>query len=118
MNEEQKNWYQQYSASFGVKELFRFGCAFAIWQGLGIGLSLWSGNIGYLLIWFATYLTFQFLPAYWQPAYSFLRIILGNQNMPPKLMLHTRKWWSYIPLVIVLAISTIFLIKGIEFLIK
>ena len=117
MNEEQKKWQDQFwKNSWGIRELFRFGCAFIIWQAIGIGLTIWSGNVGYVLICMAFYFTFPTLTGYWQPAYSFLRKILGNENMPPKLMPSQRKWWSYIPLVIRFGISSFLLIKGIELL--
>jgi hypothetical protein len=119
MDDEQKKWQEQYwKNSGGTKEVFRFGCAFAILLGIGIGLYFWSGSIGYMLICIAFYFSFPTLTAYWQPTYSLLRKILGNENIPPKLMPSQRKWWSYIPLVIRLGISTALLIKGIEWLIQ
>jgi hypothetical protein len=119
MDEEQKKWQEQFwKNSGGTSEVFRFGCAFAIWLAIGIGLTIWSGNVGYALICMAIFFTFPTLTAYWQPAYSLLRRIFGNKDIPPKLMLHKRKWWSYIPLAIRLTISTAILFKGIELLIK
>src|SRR5574341_1324169 len=93
MDEEQKKGYDQFSAGFGVEEFLRFGCAFVIWQGMGIGLFFLSGNVGYMLICIAIYFTFPTLTACWQPAYSLLRKILGNKNLSPKLTPYKRKWW-------------------------
>ena len=118
MNDEQKIWREQYwTNSWGVREFTRIGCAFFIWQGIGIGLTIWSGNIGYVLVCVAIYFSFPILSMSWQPAYSVLRKIIGNNNLPTEMMPRNRKWWSYIPLAIRLVISIVLLIKGIEFLI-
>ena len=119
MDEEQKKWQEQFwNSSGGTREVFRLGCAIALWQGMGLALTIWSGNVGYMMICLAIFFIFPTLTAYWQSAYSLLRKIIGNQNMPSGIMSYKHKWWSYIPLAIKLIFSAALLIKGIELLIK
>ena len=119
MNDEQKEWHEQYwKNSGGTREVLRFGCVFLIWQGLGIGFTIWSGNIGYMLVCLAVVFSFPSLTGYWQPAYAFSRKILGNENLPLRLMPRKFKWWGFIPLAIRLFISGVLFFKGVELLIK
>jgi len=119
MDDDQKKLQEQFwNNSGGPREVSRLGCALAVWLGIGIGLTVWSGNIGYLLICMAIYFIFPTLIGYWQPAYSLLRKILGNENMPPKIIPYKRKWWGFIPLAIRLVISVALFFKGIELLIR
>ena len=119
MNEEQKKWQEEFSSnSGGTTEVLRVGCAFIIWHVIGIGLYLWSGNMGYMLIWIAISLSFITLSTRWQPTYSLLRKILGNKNLPPKLITNKSNWWSYISLVITLAIPIFLLVEGVVLLTK
>ncbi|MEW6083792.1 MAG: hypothetical protein AB1607_04270 [Chloroflexota bacterium] len=119
MNEEEKKWQEQYAKnSTGNREIFRLGCVLVIWYAIGVGLTIWSGNVGYVLICFAAYLSFPALTGYWQPAYALSRKILGNESLPPSLMPRKFKWWNYLPLAIRLAISAALLFKGVEFLVR
>jgi len=119
MDEEQKKWQRQFlNNSGGTREVFRIGCAIAIWLGIGIGLYLWSDNLGYMLICIGIFFIFVVLSAVWQPAYSLLRKIYGNENIPHEVMPHESSWWSYIPLVILLVISIALVVRGIAILIK
>ena len=119
MDQEQKEWREQFwKNSGGTREVIRLGCAFVIWLGIGMGLYFWSGNVGYLLISMAFFFSFPTLTQYWQPAYSLSRKILGNENIPPRLMPFHRKWWNYVPLLIRLAISIAIFIKGIQILLQ
>ena len=119
MDEEQKKWQEQFwNNSGGPREVFRLGCALAVWLGTGIGLTTILNNVGYVLICMAIFFGFASLTAIWQPAYSLLRRIVGNENMPHKLLPYKYKWWNYIPLIFMLTISFSFLLKGIQALIK
>ncbi|MBI3162622.1 MAG: hypothetical protein HYZ23_08935 [Chloroflexi bacterium] len=114
MNEEQKEWYKRFWSSFGVREFLRFGCAFFIWEFIGLGLYIWLNNIGILIVFMSVYFSFPILTAGWQPAYSVLRKILGNPNMPEKIMPSKKNWGYYISLAVRLAISTMMIYGGIK----
>jgi len=128
MDEEQKKWYQQYSSSFGVKEVLRAGCAILTWQFIGVALALLIAIPGkneifadmIFGIFTISIFAFPFLIR-WQPAYSLLRLMIGNKNLPLEPMPHStikaphqpRSWWSYIPgiwgwLMLFLLLYTIF----------
>jgi len=117
MNDEQKKWQQQFlNNSGGTREVFRLGCVFTIWLGTGIGLTLWSNNGGYILFCFGVFITFAFLSAIWQPAYSLLRKIFGNENLPRKIMPYKNTWWSYTLLIFWFVLSIAIVLKGIQLL--
>jgi hypothetical protein len=119
MDEKQKKWYQQFSDnSGGTREVFRLGCAIAIWLNISIGLYLWTNNLGYTLICIGTFFAFAFLSVFWQPAYSLLRKIFGNENLPLRVMPYKLTWWGYTPMVILLLISLFILAKGVVLIFK
>jgi hypothetical protein len=111
MNDEQKIWSRQYASSIGTKEFIRVGCAIIIWIFLGIGLTLafhltgYSADSAIFNIFFIAMFAFQFVATRWKPAYSLLRKILGNENLPiepyprtiSKTLNEPRPWWSYLP---------------------
>lgn len=119
MDDKQKEWQRKfYENSGGTREIFRFGCAIIIWLTIGIGLYLWSNNAGYVLIFTGILFTFIFLSTNWQPVYSLLRIIFGNEDLPRKVMPYKNTWWSYILLIFYLVVSIAIVLKGIQLLIK
>jgi hypothetical protein len=105
MNDEQKEWYKQFSSSIGTKEFLRFGCAFVLWLLLGTTLAVLLRvpiiEVAFLLA------VFVYAPVAtrWMPAYRLLRRILGNREMPPEpwprsavsIPKQPRPWWSFIP---------------------
>src|SRR5574342_694199 len=111
MNDEQKEWSKQYTSNIGAKEFLRLGCAIMLWVFIGVGVSLIFELLGYSVhnIVFGTFFIILFvLPfvAYSRkPAYSLLRKILGNENLPRepyprsnmKITRPPRPWWSYLP---------------------
>jgi len=87
MNEEQKEWYKQYTASFGVRELFRLGFCTGAWMFLAVVAAaffnfseIFSGFV--FIIFLATLFAFAIASGTWGPAYLLLRKILGNKNLP------------------------------------
>ena len=104
MDEEQRKWSHQYSSNLGAREFLRFGCTFLLWLLIGPALSLTLGNVVYFLIFLVGVFVFPFL-ARRQPAYSLLRLIFGNKNLPyepmpggiRKTQSAPRPWWSYLP---------------------
>ena len=118
MNEEQKEWYRRFSSSFGAREFVRFGCAFFIWEFIGLGLYIWLNNIGIFVLFMAIYFSFPILTAGWQPAYSLLRKIFGNPNMPEKIMPSAKNWGYYVALAIRLGLSAMMIYAGIKLMLK
>ena len=116
MDDEEKEWYKQFSASFGAEEFIRFGCAFVLWQLTGFGLMLWLRNVGIMMIFLAPVFLFPTLVTRLQPAYSLFRKITGNPKMPNGLMPGTRKWYFYISPIIQLLISAILIYQGMQLL--
>ena len=112
MDEEQQKWYKQYLSSFGVKEVLRAGCAILAWQFLGVALALIIAIPGkneiFAQVIFGIFtlsiFVFPFLIR-WRPAYSLLRAIIGNENLPTepmprsttKLPHQPKPWWAYLP---------------------
>ena len=113
MDEEQKNWRQQYTSNIGVREVLRLGFAFVIWILILIVLSIPFGFAGYSsssISWIfstilvITILAFPFIAFSWKPAYSLLRKILGNKNLPTEPRPHSivkiprrpLPWWGYL----------------------
>lgn len=118
MDDEQKEWYKQFSASLGAEEFIRFGCAFVLWQLTGLGMTLWLQNVGIMMIFLAPVFLFPTLVTRWQPAYSLFRKITGNPKMPNGLMSGTRKWYFYISPTIQLLISAILIYQGMRLLLR
>jgi len=114
MDDEQKEWQKQFWINFGLREYFRFGCAFIIWIFILVALSIAFAFAGYSAnstsiifsaILVITIFVFPFIARSWRPAYSLLRKILGNDNLPMepmprsriKIPRQQRPWWSYLP---------------------
>jgi len=110
MNEERNKWSKQLSSNFGAKEFLRFGCAVMIWLFIGLAISIPIGVAGYswasmiFVIFLSTILVFPFVTRRWKPAYSLLRKILGNKNLPSEPMPYSivkiprqpLPWWGYL----------------------
>jgi hypothetical protein len=109
MDEEQKKWHEQFWRNFGASEYLRFSCFVGIWMLLAVALSLIFYNtklIGILLItvFLVSLFAFAIFSRTWKPAYSFLRKILGNKNLPSEPMPHSTvkiprqslPWWGYL----------------------
>ena len=94
MDDEQKKWRKQYSSSLGAKEYIRLSCAIVIWQFIGVAIALAialpgkNGKFSDIVIAIFTLSIFAipFLSRRWQPAYSLLRKIMGNKNLPTEPM--------------------------------
>lgn len=105
MNDEQKEWYKQYSASFGVREFFRFGCAFFIWMIIGAVLAVIFRSSIMLTLFLIIPFMFATVAQRWKPAYFLLRIIWGNENLPTepmprsvmKIPRQPLPWYGYLP---------------------
>ena len=104
MDEEQKEWYKQYSASFGVWEFVRFGCFFLFWIFSGLALTSIFNNSAIFVIFFIAIFVFAIIASRWKPAYSLLRKILGNKSLPIEPRPHSivkiprqpLPWWGYL----------------------
>lgn len=104
MNDKQKEWFKQYSESFGVREFFRFGFFLALWVILGVFALIIFENQKLIYIFFFTSFVFAIFSPRYKFTYSILRKIIGNDSMPPEPMprsstkiRHRREWWSYLP---------------------
>ena len=111
MNDEQKEWYKQYSSNIGAKEILRLGCAIILWIFIGFGISFLFVLAGYsnssivFVIFFIMLFVFPFIAFSRKPIYSFLRKILGNENLPIEPMprstmkIHRQPlpWYGYLP---------------------
>ena len=82
MDEEQRKWYQQYLASFGVREFFRFGCFLIFWISLAGVLTVILKSSMVFLAFFILMFMVAIIAPRWRPAYHLLRLIWGNQNLP------------------------------------
>jgi len=104
MNDEQKKWYNQASASFGPNEFLRFGCAYMGWMIAGlilgfkfnIGITIIFIGIAHVILWFAPY---------WKPAFTLARRLMGNNNIPPELPKVKYTGWGFIVHYLVLGIK-------------
>ena len=105
MNEEQKEWYRRYWASFGVREFLRFGCVFFIWMSIGVALTFMFRSSTMLTLFLIIPFLFAIVTQRWKPAYFLLRKIWGNENLPlepmPRSTVKTHcqplPWYGYLP---------------------
>ena len=111
MNDEQKEWYKQYSSNLGAKEILRLGCAIILWIFIGLGISTPLALAGYsnsfiiFVIFFIMLFVFPSIAYSRKPMYSLLRKILGNKNLPIEPMPHSTMkilrqplpWYGYLP---------------------
>ena len=105
MDDKQKEWYRQYSVSFGVREFFRFGCVFFIWMLIGMALTFMFRSSTILAIFLVIPFIFAIVASRWKPAYFLLRKIWGNENLPAEPMPHSTMkiprqplpWYGYLP---------------------
>jgi hypothetical protein len=80
MDEEQREWQKQLAKNFGLREYIRFMAAFIVWIFLGVALCIILGSIVPFIVFLLA--PFAFAGPRWKPAYSLLRLILGNKNLP------------------------------------
>jgi len=118
MDEEQRKRSNQFAGNFGANELLRFGCVFITVQVAGIALGFLLKNFGIALISIALTFGILWLAPYWQPAYTIVHIIMGNQNIPPTLPKYQRKWWNYISITIKVIMLLAILGTGLQLLFK
>jgi hypothetical protein len=109
LDEKQKDWQQQFTSNLGAVELLRFAGAFLLWLLIGIGVALLFPSAVVSTTIFISFLlstvVFGFVATRPRPAYSFLRIIFGNKNLPKEPFpghirrIHTEPlpWWAYLP---------------------
>ncbi|HXD09402.1 MAG TPA: hypothetical protein VN653_05005 [Anaerolineales bacterium] len=111
MNDEQKEWYKQYSSNLGAKEILRLGCAIMLWIFIGLGISTSFALAGYsnssiiIVIFFIMLFVFPSIAYSRKPMYSLLRKILGNKILPVEPMPHSTMkiprqplaWYGYLP---------------------
>jgi hypothetical protein len=105
MDDKQKEWYEQYSVSFGAREFFRFGCVFFIWMFMGIVLTFMFRSSTMLILFLVFPFMFAIVAQRWKPAYLLLRKIWGNENLPLEPMprstvkIHRQPltWYGYLP---------------------
>jgi len=105
MDDKQKEWYRQYSVSFGVREFFRFGCVFFIWMLIGIALTFMFRSSTILTIFLVIPFIFAIVGRQWKPAYFLLLKIWGNENLPAEPMPRSTMkiprqplpWYGYLP---------------------
>src|SRR5258708_30680261 len=96
MNDEQKNLPQQFSSNFGAEEFIRFSCAGIAWQLIGVALGMVFKNVGITMFFIATFFGFLWFAPYWQPAYAIFSKIMGNQNIPPRLIRAEYRGWAFL----------------------
>jgi hypothetical protein len=126
MNDEQRKWKKQYSSCFGTREFLRLAIAILAWIFAGLAISSIVGSSTIFIAFFFVLFLFSFVSPRWKPAYSLLRKIIGNQNLPTEPLSHTvaksssqaRVWWSYIPSIWWVLLDLILLYLVIKYLIK
>ena len=109
MNEERNKWSKQFSSNVGARELLRLGCFIVIWMLLAGALSSifhTSQLIQILLftVFLISLFAFAIFSQTWKPAYSLLRKIFGNMNLPTEPIPHSTvkisrqrlPWWGYL----------------------
>ncbi len=86
-----------------------------IWQTIGLSLAF-VFNFGIFIIFIAFFFAVLWLFPYWQPAYSIIYRIIGNNNIPPNLEKYQfrSEWWHFIPLGIKLAFLLYIFYIGIK----
>ena len=103
MNDEQKEWLNQFSSNIGGKEVFRLICAISIWAFVGVVITV-AINITLGITFLMSMFMLPFLIR-WRPIYLFIRTILGNKNLPLEPMHRSTikfprqslPWWGYLP---------------------
>jgi hypothetical protein len=109
MNEERNKWSKQFSSNVGARELLRLGCFVVIWMLLAGALSsiFYTSQLIQVLL-FTVFLislfAFAIFSQTWKPAYSLLRKIFGNKNLPSEPMPYSTAkisrqrlpWWGYL----------------------
>ena|SRR6266498_3946682 len=109
MKEERNRWSEQFSSNIGASELLRLGCFVVIWMLLAVALSsiFYTSQLIQILlftIFLISLFAFAIFSQTWKPAYSLLRKIFGNKNlpnepMPPSTVKTSRQrlpWWGYL----------------------
>lgn len=105
MNDEQKEWYNRLSRSFGAKEFLRFGCAFLLWLLLGTALGVLLHTAIIEIAFLLAACVYAPIATRWRPAYRLHRAIWGNKEMPPEpwprssasVPRQPLPWWAFIP---------------------
>ena len=116
MDDDQQKWSKQYAANFGAKEFLRFGGAFMTLLIVGLALGMAFHNAGIIIIFIVLSHGILWFAPYWQPAYTIVHKIMGNQDLPSILPNSQKKWWYYIPIVIKIIILLAVLRLGLQLL--
>ena len=108
MNEERNRWNKQFSSNIGAWELLRLGCFVVIWMLLAVALSsiFYTSQLIQIFlftIFLISLFAFAIFSQTWKPAYSLLRKIFGNKNLPSEPLPHSTvkiprqrlPWWGY-----------------------
>ncbi len=105
MDDERKAWEKQFASNFGARELLRFMAAFIGCLILGIVVAILTRSQWAYWPFFILALVFPIVGRVWAPGYRVLRFILGNPNLPEKLLPRStvkapRKplpWYAFLP---------------------
>ncbi|MEW6028248.1 MAG: hypothetical protein AB1554_02070 [Chloroflexota bacterium] len=108
MGERWKEWDYQFWSNIGPVEIFRFGCASALWLFLGVWIGGTLHSLSIILITLAIFLVYPLVATKWKPIYQIHRAILGNKNLPinpappmEKIKVNEprwrRPWYAYLP---------------------
>jgi hypothetical protein len=88
-----------------------------IWKMTGLTLAF-AFNFGIFIIFIVIFYTILWLFPYWQPAYSIVYRIVGNNDISPTLEPLHMKWWQYISPGIRFVFLAYLLYIGINLLLK
>jgi hypothetical protein len=92
MDDNRNAWSKRFNKNYGVREVLRFSGAFGIWMSLGVAISVALAVRGYaageyvFLVFLMVFFMFPMIARTWAPAYTLLRKILGNANLPTEPM--------------------------------
>ena len=90
-----------------------------IWEIIGLILGF-AFNFGIFIIFVAIFFATLWLFPYWQPAYSVIYRIVGNNNISPNLEqdYFSFKWWRFVSLGIRLVFLLYILFIGIKMILQ
>jgi len=133
MDDEQKKWRKQYSSSLGAKEYIRLSGAIVIWEFIGMAIALAialpgkNEKLSDIIIAIFTLSIFVFpILIRWRLAYSLLRAIVGNKNLPTepmprstiKLPPQPKPWFYYLLVIWNWALALLLLYLVIQYFSK
>jgi len=126
LDDEQRKWQKQYISSLGSRELWRLAVAVIAWLLIGVVISVITGSSVIFDVFFVTLFVFAFIAPKWKPAYSILRKIAGNEDLPTepfpratnRFSSQSRPWWSYLPSIWWLLIDLLLLLAVLGYLSK